>query len=62
MSRYFTARRAKPTAVWADEDQPLIMNVTVCDHQPIDTGLLDQRGDPIMRTPIPIGFGRDKEW
>lgn len=64
MARYFTARR---TRAWvADEDTwtvGLATNVpTVCDHEATDTGLLDVNGDPIMRAPNPIGFGRDEEW
>jgi hypothetical protein len=58
----YVSRPRKPTAVWADEDSPLIMSVTVCDHDAVDTGLIDERRDPIMRVPNPIGFGRDDEW
>lgn len=35
---------------------------TVSDHDATDTGLIDANGDPIMRAPNPIGFGRDEEW
>lgn len=64
MPRYFIARRAK---AWiADEDTwevPLATVIpTVSDHKATDTGLLDVNGDPIMRAPNPIGFGRDEEW
>lgn len=31
-------------------------------HVPIDTGLLWATGQPIMRLPRPVGFGRDSEW
>lgn len=36
--------------------------VTRSDDEATDTGLLDVNGDPIMRAPNPIGFGRDDEW
>ena len=67
MSRYFT--RARPLdfqgapVSWIEAiDQPMIPNLTVDDHIAVDTGLVDQSGDPIMRAPNPIGFGRDGEW
>lgn len=31
-------------------------------HVPIKTGLLAANGEPIMRLPNPVGFGRDHEW
>ncbi len=63
MSRYFTARKA----LWVADDLDLESVSprhlpTVCDHHATDTGLLDLNGDPIMRAPRPIGFGRDAEW
>lgn len=60
MARYFTAPRA-PRADW-DEAYPLIPDIHVPDHGPVDTGILDKRGDAIMRAPNPMGFGRDNEW
>ncbi len=64
MPRYFTARRTKSWV--ADEDTwevPLATAIpTVCDHEATDTGIVDLNGDPIMRAPRPIGFGRDEEW
>lgn len=58
MSRYFTRkpRQRHPRADWLDDDSPLIPEIEVSDHQPIDTGLIDQHGDQIMRGPNPIGF------
>lgn len=35
---------------------------TVCDHEAVDTGLIDQDGNMILRAPNPMGFGRDDEW
>ena len=61
MSRYYS----QPRAYWIDEDgdaMQVVDGVSVPEHHPVDTGLLDVRGDPIMRAPYPIGFGRDEEW
>ncbi len=47
---------------WGSDDvlhQPI---PTVCDHNAIETGLLDSNGDMIMRAPRPIGFKRDEDW
>ena len=62
MPRYFS----KP-APRADDDiwepcEPLMTSVTVCDHEAVDTGLVDAYGNAIMRAPNPLGFGRDEEW
>lgn len=63
MARYFT-HPAPP--VRADDDdwygRPLIIEPYVPDHRPVDTGLVDLNGTPIMRAPNPIGFGRDADW
>jgi hypothetical protein len=64
MPRYFTrATVSKREMVRADdycaETPPYVTNLTVCDHEATDTGLLDQNGDPIMRAPREMGFGRD---
>lgn len=71
MSRYFTRpshhiRRVtemmgRPRAAW-DDEYPMLPHLDVPDHEAADTGLLDHRGDPIMRAPRPMGFGRDGEW
>lgn len=37
-------------------EPPIITNVSVCDHEPIFTGLLDADGNEIWRDPEPIGF------
>lgn len=60
MSRYFTQPR-KPRAAWGD-NEPLLPSLTVSDHRPVDTGLVDRHGNPIMRAPRPVGFGRDSDW
>lgn len=59
MARYFT-RAARPRSFWVEDetyDDPIRPDTPqVCDHEPVDTGLLDQHGDTIMRAPNPIGF------
>ena len=64
MARYFVARRK---AIWIEDegawDSPVCDHIpTVSDHEATDTGLLDTTGEPIMRAPNPIGFGKDEEW
>lgn len=63
MPRYFVARKTRSFFV-ADDTyvEPMLREITVCDHEAIDTGLLDENGDPSMRVPRPIGFGRDEQW
>lgn len=62
MARYYTA----PHRSRADQDDwfdaPLVPDIQVPEHRPVDTGLVDIRGDAIMRAPNPMGFGRDGEW
>ncbi len=64
MARYFT-RAAKPgyieTPLW-DDNAPMIPCLSVNDHDPTFTGLLDKDGDEIWRAPRPVGFGRDADW
>lgn len=58
MSKY-----AKPArADWFDADNPLLPSLFVAEHEAVDTGLIWATGEPIMRMPNPIGFGRDDEW
>lgn len=64
MPRYFTRQTVKQSlTVRADdyyaETAPYVTNLTVCDHEATDTGLVDQHGNPIMRAPREMGFGRD---
>lgn len=57
MPRYFTTR-AKPKAsdeYWEPESL-FLPGLLVPDHVPADTGLIDRRGDAIMRAPNPMGF------
>lgn len=64
MPRYFAQRR--PSQWFADdlgpEDAGMVKDLTVPEHVATDTGLLDVDGNPIMRAPNPVGFGRDGEW
>lgn len=47
---------------WWDDDSPLIPHLEVDEHDACDTGLITASGEPIMRLPNPMGFGRDGEW
>ena len=60
-------RYAKPRANgWIEDDgyddEPFRPSLEVDDHDVVDTGLIWTTGEPIMRVPNPIGFGRDEEW
>lgn len=57
MSRYFVQRR-RVKADWDGGYTEAVAEYipTVCDHEPVDTGLIDVNGDAIMRAPNPIGF------
>jgi hypothetical protein len=48
-------------ANWWDAG-PLLPHLHVSENVPHDTGLLDARGNKIIRTPLPVGFGRHDEW
>lgn len=53
VSRYFS----KPSAGFDPNGwNPLVPSLEVADLVPVNTGLVDKRGDPIMRAPNPIGF------
>lgn len=59
MSRYFTQPSAAmplyvETPLWEAEPHRPMLNVP--DHEASFTGLLDHRGDRIMRAPNPMGF------
>mgnify|MGYP003432027334 FL=1 len=60
MTRYVSGPR--PRAFFYDDDPPLVPDLTVDDHDMVDTGLLDGDGNVIWRAPNPMGFGRDDEW
>lgn len=68
MSRYFSAPRAlivlEPMIAENTSFQPWPLLPSVCapDFEATDTGLIDKRGDPIMRAPNPVGFGKDHDW
>jgi hypothetical protein len=67
VSRYFTrparlaAQFSRSTRAGYDPNDwnPLVPSLEVDDHVSVDTGIIDERGDSIMRAPNPIGFGRD---
>ena len=64
MSRYVRAARVScaPRANWYDDDNPLVPSINVDDNVNVKTGLLWLDGEPIFRTPNPVGFGRNDEW
>jgi hypothetical protein len=66
MARYFTRPTAgKPvyieTPLWGDVE-PHRPHLSVDDHEPTFTGLLDTKGEEIWRAPNPMGFGHDGDW
>lgn len=58
MNRYFVQRRPVEAKEWWDNG-PMLPALSVTDHKPIDTGVFDQHGDPIMRAPRGMGFGAE---
>ena len=68
MSRYARRRAKIDTSLaarsfsWEDEDEPFRPGIEGADHEAVETGLLWEDGEPIMREPNPMGFGRDDEW
>lgn len=62
MSRYFT----RPAKAFYVEDEvygeAMLPAITVPDHVPTNTGLLDAHGDVIWRSPNPMGFGKGEDW
>lgn len=61
MPRYFTKRPRADDEYW-EPTTPLLTSIEVCDHEAVDTGLIDADGNAIMRAPNPLGFGKDDEW
>lgn len=55
-------RYGRPERAWVDYDEPFRPDITVAEHQPVKTGLIWKTGEPIVRLPNPLGFGRDHEW
>lgn len=51
---------SKPTQWWHDMPERYeptqVASVTVFPQEPVETGLLDQDGNPIMRSPPRLGF------
>jgi hypothetical protein len=61
---YVTIRRLpRPRADWWEQDEQPVLSreVMVADDTPAPTGLVDQNGTPIYRTPdrIRMGFATD---
>lgn len=62
MARY-TRQQPRATRAWdIDEDEPFRPYIEVDSNEAVNTGLVWTDGEPIMRTPNPVGFGRDGEW
>lgn len=62
MSRY-RSKAYKPMQVedaWYHD--PLHPELTVDGEKQVDTGLVDAKGNAIIRMQEPIGFGRNREW
>lgn len=60
-------RYVRPKAGWIEDDlnegaYPLVPDLLVPEHRPVNTGLFYPSGEPILRLPNPVGFGRDEEW
>ena len=66
MSRYFTRRATSATLYVEDEffrpESRPIPHITVDSHEAVDTDLITITGESIMRSPSPMGFGKDSEW
>jgi hypothetical protein len=67
MPRYGTRRSTPRITIRAnyldpDYEHSHVPDVSVPEHIETDTGLIDIRGEAIVRFPRPIGFGRDHEW
>ncbi|MEO1169910.1 MAG: hypothetical protein AAFW97_14490 [Pseudomonadota bacterium] len=41
------------------EDEEIVRDITVCDHEAVDTGLVDASGGSIYRLPNGIGFNAE---
>lgn len=60
-------RRPARSSGWVEDEtfspEPLpVPHLSVAEHGVVDTGLLWSDGEPVVRAPNPIGFGRDEEW
>lgn len=65
MSRYFVRRNPVKATLYVENDhygRPQDIMPTVDDHKPTFTGLLDENGEEIWRSPRSIGFGRRDGW
>lgn len=47
---------------WWEPDVPFNPSLFVDNATPEFTGIIDAEGNPIVKMPRPIGFGRDQEW
>ncbi len=59
--RYVIRTRAVHQDQPYDDEEPLRLSLEVEGAKEVDTGLVSEHGDPIMRLADPIGFGRCHE-
>jgi hypothetical protein len=65
MPRYFVRRAPVRASLYVENDhygRPQDHTLTVDEHVPTFTGILDASGEEIWREPRSIGFGRRNEW
>lgn len=63
MPRYFIKQQGYiEDEFYESADDRYVRCIDVPEHVASNTGLFTPSGDPIMREPRPVGFGRDSEW
>jgi hypothetical protein len=64
MARYVARKvgRIRPIRSYWIDDSPLLPSLCADEAKTVQTGLLDARGNELIRLPNPCGFGRDEEW
>lgn len=67
MSRYVKGRSKAQSGGWVEDEHfsaeaQGFAAIEVDETIAVDTGLVWATGEPIMRTPNPVGFGRDEDW
>ena len=48
--------RANPVRMYWGNDAPMLPNLSVSEHDAVETGLIWEDGTPILRAPNEIGF------
>lgn len=65
MGRYVARAKCgeiRPVRSYWDDGAPLLPSLCASELIPVNTGLLDARGNELWKLPNPVGFGRDEEW